>query len=428
MNPSRFGLLLAIMLLLVACQSTAQPTATLAPTAEPLPTPTTAVVETATSPTAEPTEAPTAPPPEPTAEAPTPEPTATAPATVFCPEIARPALVLSIPGHNYIVADPATGQSCDLPIQAPLPGTVQVTNEQIYYQTLEDNNMVVQRLSPDGSVEPLDFTTFDTSKGMFQTFMVSADGKYIFWGWAGAKPDDPSMGISEGWVAETATGQITAELLDFSEAGEIPHALTPARFSEDSSTFFYAHQPIGIGGAWMSFVGRYDSLYSTPSAGGAITTHFECAEQDLFLCIGDFYVLDGQLANLVYTDDKAGSVIVLTGDGQAMNTLPSDGNYIGYPTFSPTAELVYYTAELSDESILPISATIHRVAPPNAPSEVVVSDPAILLPDRFLDASRLVVGYAPDESAFGNAIVDVWNGTLEPLSEWPTATVVGVLP
>jgi hypothetical protein len=191
---------------------------------------------------------------------------------------------------------------------------------------------------------------------------------------------------------------------------------------------FYARQPIGIGGSWRAFVGRYDSLSSIPAAGGEASDHFNCGDAGLFLCIGDFYLVNGQLANIAYTDDQAGAVVVLTGDGGAINNLPAEVNYIGYPTFSPTAELVYYTAELTEDSILPVAASLHRVAPPTAPSEVVVSDPALLLPNQFIDDARLIVGYAPDESTFGNAIVNLMDGSVTPLSQWPTASVVAVLP
>jgi hypothetical protein len=423
-------ILLAVLLILVACQSATEPEATPAPTAEVPPTvtaapatataePTDTVAPTATTaPTEEPTTEPTATP------APTEEATV-APATGFCPDIPRPALLLFIPGEQYVIADPESGQSCDLPFPEPLPGMLQVAGDQIYYHVAEDNNLVVHRLAPDGSVEPLAFTALDTSNGMFQSFLVSADGKYIAWGYAGAKEGDPSMTISEMWVAETATGQITAELLDFSQPGEGPHGLVPVRFSDDNSTIFFARQPIGIGGSWMSFIGRYDSLSSTPTTGGVITEHFNCTAQQLFLCIGDFYVVDGQLANLAYTDP--GSIVVLNGEGEVINTIGSDQGYVGYPTFSPSAELAFYTAEITDQSITPLAASLHRVAPPTAPSEVVISDPNLLLPNTFLDDTRLVTGYIYGENNFGNAIVDLSDGSLTSLAQWPNGTVYAIL-
>ncbi len=415
----------AALLLLAACQSSEQPTATLAATAVQQAATAGPTVPATSEPTVEPTAVPT----EVPTQTPIEEPTATtAPAAAFCPEVPRPALILFIPGEKYVVTDPASGQACDMPFPGPLPGIVQVANEQIYYHVAKENNLVVQRLSPDGTVEDLPYTTLSTTGGLFQNYLVSPDGQYIAWSYAGTKQDDPSMAVSELWIAEMATGQVTAQVEDFSQLSEGLHGLVPVRFSDDDSTLFFARQPIGIGGAWMSFVGRFDNLSSTPTNGGEVTHYFDCVQEGLFLCIGDFYLVNGQVANIVYTNDQAGEVVVRTGDGQVINSLPADMSYVGYPTFSPTAELVYYTAELTEESILPVAASLHRVAPPTAPAEVVVSNPALLLPDRFIDGTRLVVGYAPDESTFGNVVVNLMDGSLTPLSQWPTAMIVAVLP
>jgi hypothetical protein len=389
---------------LAACQSTESPPATLAATAVQQ----AATAEPTVPATSEPTVEPSAVPTEVPTQTPIEEPTATiAPAAAFCPEVPRPALILFIPGEKYVVTDPASGQACDMPFPGPLPGIVQVANEQIYYHVANENNLVVQRLSPDGTVEDLPYTTLSTTGGLFQNYLVSPDGQYIAWSYAGTKQDDPSMAVSELWIAEMATGQVTAQLEDFSQLSEGLHGLVPVRFSDDDSTLFFARQPIGIGGAWMSFVGRFDNLSSTPTNGGEVTHYFD---------------------NIVYINDQAGEVVVLTGDGQVINSLPADMSYIGYPTFSPTAELVYYTAELTEESILPVAASLHRVAPPTAPAEVVVSNPALLLPDRFIDGTHLVIGYVPDEFTFGSAVVNLIDGSLTPLSQWPTAMIVAVLP
>ena len=36
---------------------------------------------------------------------------------------------------------------------------------------------------------------------------------------------------------------------------------TPVRFTADGQTLFFTWQPMGLGGGWSSFVGRYDNLY-----------------------------------------------------------------------------------------------------------------------------------------------------------------------
>jgi hypothetical protein len=231
------------------------------------------------------------------------------------------------------------------------------------------------------------------------------------------------------WVADTDTGQITAELEDFSQPGGARRVLLPVRFSEDNSVLFYSLQPVGLGGAWSAFSGRYDSLFSTSTAGGAVTSIFECATLELFLCLGDFYQLEGQVLGLTYVDDKTKSIVVLNNEGQTLNTLTPGTTYVGYPTYSPQAELVYMAADLSEESINPLASTIYRVAPPVAPAEVVVSDPGLLPIPTYYSDTGLAIGYvASDGMSYGQGVVDMTSYTFQPLSEWPIAILAGVLP
>jgi hypothetical protein len=229
-------------------------------------------------------------------------------------------------------------------------------------------------------------------------------------------------------VADMATGQITAHLQDFSEPNQGNRSLIPVRFSDDGNTLFYSLQPIGIGGSWIAFTGRYNNLFHTPSAGGVLTPIFDCASLGLFLCIGDFYLVNNQVANLVYTNDQTKEVVVLDGQGQVINTLPVQAEYVGFPMFSPTAELAFYTAALGDNFPSPTTASLYRVAPPTAPAEVAATDPNLVLPQFFLDGSHLVTSYVMADNNWGLAVTDILNGSITPLTQWPNGTAVGVLP
>jgi hypothetical protein len=381
----------------------------------PAATPTTGVTEPAASPTVEATTAATA--------------TAGGTATAFCPEVPRPALLLFIPGQKYVVVDPQSGQSCDLPFPDPLPGILQVANGSLYYHMADGDNLTIKRLSPGGTAEVLAYTTVNkVERSLFESFAVSPDGRYIAWSAAGSQPDEPGAAFSDLWVAELATGQITAHLPDFTSADEGARSLVPARFSDDGSTLFYTRQPVGIGGSWIAFVGRYDNLFSTPTSGGAVTPIFDCAPLGLFLCLGDFYQLEGQVSTLAYVNDQTHEVVILNGQGDTLNTLPVEAEFVGFPTIGPTAELVFYSATLGESFPNPTQAALHRVAPPTAPAEVVISDPNLLLPERFLDGGRVVVRYVVEGSTWGTAVVDLMTGTLQPLPQWPDAFSVGVLP
>jgi hypothetical protein len=422
MKQRRFiWMILPLLLMgLVACnpRATVEPTVT---TAGSIATPTIAVGETAVP--ATPTAAVA------TVTVPTPEtgtPTGTA---GFCPEVPRPALLLFVPGQQYVLVNPAGGQSCVLPFPDPLPGLLEVANGRLYYHIEEGDNLVIRQLSPDGTVQTLAFTAVNkVERSAYTDFAVSPDGRYIAWSAAGNKVDDPSIVYSDLWVAEVATGQITAHFQDFSEPNQGMRTVIPIRFSDDGNTLYYGIQPLGIGGSWVAFTGRYHSLFQTPSAGGVLTPVFDCASLGLFMCIGDFYLVNNQLANLVYTNDQTKEVVVLDGQGQVINTLPMQAEYVGFPMFSPTAELVFYTAELGQSFPSPTAASLYRVAPPTAAAEVVTSDPNLVLPQFFLDGNHLVTSYVMADNNWGLAVTDVLNGSILPLTQWPNGTAVGVVP
>ncbi|MCI0393674.1 MAG: hypothetical protein L0332_05405 [Chloroflexi bacterium] len=146
------------------------------------------------------------------------------------------------------------------------------------------------------------------------------------------------------------------------------------------------------------------------------------------MCLGDFYLLEGQLSTLAYVNSNSQEVVVLNGQGETINTIPVATEYVGYPTIGPTAELFFYSADLSDTNLTPDQAALHRVAPPTTPAEVVASDPRLLLPHRFLDDTRLIASYLVTDSAWGLAVVDIMTGAIQPVTQWPNAVFVGVLP
>ncbi|HEX6384110.1 MAG TPA: hypothetical protein VF177_05520 [Anaerolineae bacterium] len=364
----------------------------------------------------------------PAAETPTAEATAPPGAVSdrFCPDVTRPALILFIPGEEYVVTNPLTGETCSLPFPEPLPGRLQAAGDALYYQADADGTIVVHRLAPDGAVETLSYTAIDPSeRGLALEFVASDEGDTIAWSSAGPDPDDQENVVSDLWLADIASGEVS--LLASHVAEGESRALIPVRFSETGETLVYTLQPIGLGGIWSAFVGRYDNLYTIPVTGGEPTLVYDCAADGLFLCIGDFDIFRDEAPTLAIVDAEAGTVLVRS-SGQVINTLPIDAEYVAFPTFSQAGELIFYSADLSEEDVLPQAASLHRVAPPTAPAETVISDPRILLPQRFLDDSHVVVGFAGENDSWGLALVNIHQGTLQPLSEWPNASLVGVLP
>jgi hypothetical protein len=375
---------------------------------------------------------------EPTAE-PTTAPATAAPetATGFCPEVTRPALILFIPGEKYILTNPLTGETCDLTFPEPNPGSVQAAreaaNESLFYYAAEgegDGVVAIHRLQPDGTVTPLPFTALDNTQRSFTYgFVVSEDSSLVAWSSSSVNSNDQGVVASDLWVANVATGQVTQLASNRSTANSdgFHRGLLPIRFSDDNTLLVYTLQPIGIGGAWSSFVGNYDSLMTISATGGEPTVVFDCAAEGLFLCIGDFDMFGREFGTIVYVDPEAQAIIARQANGDLINTLNVADEYVAYPTFSPNGELIFYSADLSETSILPDAAHLHRAAPINAPAELVVSDPLMIPPRMFLDASHAVVGYTDENGNFGQALANIHQGTLTPLAEWPSAIATGVL-
>jgi hypothetical protein len=425
-----FILFLLLAVSLAACAPRgAEPGAapTLAPTSEPAPEQATATSEPAAEPTATDGAA------EPTMTAEPAEPTATAePETVqgFCPEIARPALILFHPADQLLLFDPASGESCPLPIPGRYLGMVALT-ESAYFATApiatdEGDATVIQRYLADGSVEDLAYTIASAS---YTGFAVSEDARFIAWGVIGPAAGSDQSATSLH-LASLESGEMIAAVSP--ETGEQPRGLMPIRFDAAGATLYYSLMPYGIGGSWIAFNGRYDNLYALPTDGsGEPELIFDCASMELFLCLGDFFTVDGAVTGLAYVDAGAGTVVVENGQGQVINMLAVAEEYVGYPTFGPGGELVFYSAALAEETDgppTPAMGYLHRVAPPTAPAETLLSDPALVLPVGFLDDSRVVVNWfgEPETQAWGLALIGI-DGSLELLDAPAGTAVTGIV-
>lgn len=435
MTIRRFSIIFLLLLAvnLVACRPTAA--------TEPAVSGPTETESTAIPATEEPT-ATTAVAGQPTATAEVVEPTATEPpatnepeteAGALCPEIAGPATLLFLPGDDYGLFDPASGETCPLPFAEALPGMVVMAQNDFFLASRttgpEGEATVIRRHLPDGTVEELAYTMVGTPAGAalaaeLVAFTLSDDARLIAWSVLGPTggSDLPATSLS---IADLETGAVLGGVAP--EVGEAPLALVPIRFSEDGSVLYYALQPYGLGGMWSSYVGRYHNLYAVATDGsGTPELVFDCADLGLGLCLGDFFLVDNTVTGLAYVDREAGAVVIQNGAGDVLNTLKAETEYVGYPTWGPGGELVYYTADLSDDPAanpLPEVGFLQRVAPPTAPAETLASDPALLLPIRFLNDTHVVVGWAGENDSRGLALVGV-DGSVQVLDVPEGATLL----
>lgn len=365
---------------------------------------------------------------EPEVEVPTPAPRPTAePVAAFCPEVARPSLFLFVPNEPYQLFDPASGQNCQL---ASLNSEVLMPRfggGDLFYAMRGVDTLGVYRLQPGGEPEALPAASVMIQEGTYVdlNYIVSDDGTMMAWSVIG--PGEADQTLSDLFVASVSSEGEVPVIALVSQSRPEPRALQPVRLSADNSVLYYTLAPMGIGGSWIGFTGRYDNLYAAPAAGGPPTLIFDCQELGLTLCLGDFQVHENELLMLAYVDNREeGTVVLLNGEGQEINRLTPGGDYLGYPTIGPAGELVFYSAELTEESLLPQAATLYRVAPPTGPAEVLASVPQLLPPQRFLNDSTIVVGYARDEMSWGIALVNVL-GEMQVIEEYPNAVLTDLV-
>jgi hypothetical protein len=331
--------------------------------------------------------------------------------TALCPEIEWPAMLLLLTDNQYVLFDPESGETCPLHFAEPIPAMVVRVQNDFFVASRttgpEGEATVIKRYRADGTVEELPYTMVDTQAGAeLVAFIVSMDARLIAWSLLGPTggSDLPSTSLS---IADLDTGEVWGGAAP--EIGEAPLALLPIRFSEDGSMLYYALQPYGLGGMWSSYAARYANLYALSTDGaGTPELIFDCAARGL--CLGDFFLLNSTVTALAYVNQEAGTIVIQNGEGDLLNSLKGEEDYIGYPMWGPGGEFVYYTADLANDasaSPAPAMGLLHRVAPATAPAETVASAPELLLPAGFLNDTQVVVGWAGENDSRGLRLVGI---------------------
>ncbi len=352
------------------------------------------------------------------------------PGVGLCPGVSRPALVLYV-GTGFSLTNPLTDETCPIEFPSPLHGLLQAAGTSLYYRTLDATGAgVIVRLAAAGRTETLTYTQAVSPTTAVQQFVVRADEGRIAWSHVtNPAPQNPELSASDVYVADMATGRplpLVQGLVDPQD-----RILEPVRFSADGETLYVAALPYGVGGFWNSFSGRYDALYalelptglsrengSTPTP---LTPLFDCADLGLFLCLGDFTE-----TALVYVD-AASQVQIVTHAGSPLATVTPDlTDYVGYPTFSPTGDLVIYAAAVATDTFpLPRPGAMYLLpAPYTGLLEPIQRADGILPPLFWFDAMHLVTSYADVQGDWGMALVGL-DGALEKLEPWPTAQAIG---
>lgn len=341
----------------------------------------------------------------------------------LCTHIARPALI-TMSQNRLAITNPFTDEQCDLNLPGEYRGILRTGGGFIYFIDTDGDDTLVREMSPDGTLRPLDVTRTNSAENSLLDFVVSFDGRYIAWS-TGVLSDDPGM-TSSLHVAETNAD--TAHTIIAGLQREDPRVLIPLRFDAQNQTLAYALQPMGLGGAWSSFTGRYDTLYTAPVDGDEGQLRFDCSEHGLFLCIGDFLFQDGQLQAIAYAGEN--SVEVVDGDGNSLAGVSTGAEYVAYPSFSPNGDLVFFSATIGEgEGGFPFAepGAYHLLTPPyDGDATLLAEEDGLLTPYQWFDDRHLIIGLSDVDGNWGMGLLST-DGAVTRLEPWPATQAIAVI-
>ena len=191
-----------------------------------------------------------------------------------------------------------------------------------------------------GRSRPLPFTTTavaDQFSSYFR-FLVTPNSQTLIWSlfeYEGGAEDTVRNRL---WMS-ASDGRNIRLLLDEREDGGMSY-YDPLRLTVDGQLLL-AYQPLGLGGHWSSFNGRYQKIYQLDLVDLSQQLIFDC---ETLLCLADI-APDGR--TLAYTDVTAGTINLITWEGEQIQAITPPGrNYLGYPTFAEDGRLFFTSADL----------------------------------------------------------------------------------
>lgn len=193
-------------------------------------------------------------------------------------------------------------------------------------------------------------------------FLVAGDGAQLAWSLSTYEGGEWQTAHNQLWAADM-DGLNLRQLRDHRDNGGNSY-YDPIRFTAEGR-LLYAHQPLGLGGRWNGFVGRYQNLYQLDLNGDEPELIFAC---DWLLCLGDVSA-DGRY--LVYTDPTARVIHLVTWAGDLVQSITPPGQaYAGYPTFADDGRLFFTSADF-DASFNTVPGYLSVLSPPyNGPAEI----------------------------------------------------------
>lgn len=346
------------------------------------------------------------------------------PGLPICPDLPRPAMVFQAKNReDYILRHVASKSECTMQFDPPISRLLALTADGVYYLTRvtgeESTNQKFIHYANDGTLTGLPFLDVDN----IRYFVISSSGSQVAWSRLriAKTTEDEEIVVSELYSAKADGSQVRL-LHSVDNAAEVKRGapyiawiIQPLRFVDDSDLFF-AVQPDGKGGSWNSSTGRYSNLYQMSMSRGDTTLVYKCPVDDYSDCIGD---ISADSAYFAVTKREADEITVFRMDGTPVATYSGPGqDYIGFPTFSPTGDLVFMSADVAEDQITIEQAYMSLVAKPYKKAAItLLREPLSFIWD-WVDEQHILFTAVEDKQtqAFSPSLVKL-DGGVERLSK-----------
>jgi len=348
----------------------------------------------------------------------------------ICADLPRPAMVFwpeTQPfscKEQYILRHVASNSECTMQFDPPVSRLLAMAADGIYYVTCgtgeESSDQKFIHYANDGTITELPFTDVDN----IRYFVISSNGSQVAWSLLriGETTEDEEIVVSELYSAKADSSEVRL-LHRVDNAAEVKRdepfiawMIQPLRFVDDSDLLFTV-QPSGRGGSWNSSTGRYSNLYQKSLSGGDATLVYECPEDDYSsFCIGDISADNDYFA---VTAREAAEITIFRMDGTPVAIFSGPGqDYIGFPTFGPTGDLVFMSADVADDQITIEQAIMSLVTKPYEKAATTLLREPVSFIWEWVDEQHILYTAVEDiqPQAFSKSLVKL-DGVVERLPE-----------
>jgi len=248
----------------------------------------------------------------------------------------------------------------------PKTGQIMAANGHLYYTVYDwdAESYTIWQDNGRGRSRSLSFATTAVSDqfNSYFRFLVAPDGRTVVWSLFEYEGGAEQTVRNRLWIS-ASDGRDTRLLLDEREDGGMSY-YDPLRLTADGQLLL-AYQPLGLGGHWSSFNGRYQNLSQLDLDNLNRQLIFTC---ETLLCLGDI-APDGR--TLAHTDVTAGTINLITWEGEHIQSITPPGrDYLGYPTFAEDGRLFFTSADFNAAGH-PAPGYLSVITPPyTSPAEI----------------------------------------------------------